>query len=48
MAATHNLAFIRRESEATPAPPVPLELPVPLALLGLSDPSESRETEERL
>lgn len=40
--------FICRESEVTPAPLAPLELRVSLVLLDLPDPSESRETEERL
>lgn len=44
----HHLVFICRENEVTPAPRAPLELRVPLVLPALSDPSESRETEERL
>ena len=37
-----------RESEVTPVPLAPPELPVPLVPQDLSDPSASRETEERV
>lgn len=45
---SHHLVIVCRESEVTLAPLAPLELQVPRVLLDLSDPSESRETEERL